>query len=65
MAKYRTFERTWWKDAACTIPGPGRKRYDGRVFETETDAWRACSSDNSARPGYYRHSPSEAAQVLA
>lgn len=25
MARFKVFKRRWWKDARCTVPGPGRK----------------------------------------
>lgn len=49
---FRTFTRTWWADVACTIPGPGRKRYrEGARYETEEEAREACRSHNVMRYG--------------
>lgn len=51
---YRTFTRKWWSDRACTVPGPTRRRYDGRTFKTEAEAQEACRKDNEAREGCWR-----------
>jgi len=39
---YRIFKRTWWKDRACTIPGPGRKTYMGSA-QSEQEAREKCA----------------------
>lgn len=39
---YRIFKRTWWKDRACTVPGPGRRTYTGNEFQTEQEARDFC-----------------------
>lgn len=49
MAKYRTFARRWWNDRACTIPGPGPKRYDGHRFDNIADARAHCAECNRER----------------
>ena len=41
--KYRIFRRTWWRDAACTVPGPGR-RFHVCYAATEADARAECQS---------------------
>ena len=51
--KYRIFERSWWRDAACTIPDPGRKR-GRRIVNSEAEAREICRRENSERPGHYR-----------
>jgi hypothetical protein len=46
---YRTFERTWWLDNACTKPGAGEKTYTGDEYEDETEAVEACREANLER----------------
>lgn len=44
---YVTFTRTWWKDAKCTRPGPGRSRYTGNRYDTAQEAREACAAANT------------------
>lgn len=61
---YRIFERTWWKDNACTMPSAGRKRYSQQVVQTETEAQRICRAENAQRPGYYRRERDEHGNLI-
>lgn len=54
---YRTFKRTWWKDRACTIPGPGRKTYTGNRFTSEAEARAFCARKGLAEFGETKRGP--------
>lgn len=48
---FRLFTRTWYADAACTKPKPGKRTYTGQTFTREEDAQTACRLANSTRTG--------------
>ena len=55
---FRTFTRTWWADAACTVPKPGRRNYKvSRTFDTAEEAARYCQQYNRDRFGETRRGP--------
>lgn len=55
---YKTFTRTWWRNAACTIPGAGRRSYAAsRRFETADEAAAYCREYNTMRFGSTRRGP--------
>jgi len=50
QTRYRIFKRTWWADAACTIPRAGRKTTVDYVYGSEA-AGRACQRLNTEEYG--------------
>lgn len=53
---YEIFRRTWWKDDACTVPGPGRKHHVCYV-ESEAEARETCRRLNREKYGKKERGP--------
>ena len=54
---FRTFKRTWWRNAACTIPGAGKRYWTGHSFKTEAEAREFCQFRGLMEFGPTRRGP--------